>query len=83
MVIEFADPQCQRVCSSTFLEQMRQARQGFIDLVRQPTGSFKEPDQPIIIEVVGIGFFDRLHGQRGMAPSGIEFHPVLSMRVIQ
>jgi len=83
MVIEFADPQCERVCSSTFLEQMRQARQDFIDQVGQPTGSFKEPSEPIIIEVVGIGFFDRLHGQRGMAPSGIEIHPVISMRVVQ
>jgi hypothetical protein len=50
---------------------MRQARQDFIDLVEQPTGSFKEPEERIIIEAVGIGFFDRLHGQRGMARSGI------------
>jgi hypothetical protein len=61
---------------------MRQARQDFIDNVGQPTGSFKVPDENIVIEVIGIGFFDRLHGQRGMAPSGIEIHPVLSMRVV-
>jgi hypothetical protein len=82
MVIEFPDPECSNVCSSTFLERIRQARQYFIDQVGQPTGSFKEPDDPIVIEVVGIEFFDRLHGQRGMAPRGIEIHPVLSMRVI-
>ena len=35
----------------------------------------KAPDQRIIIEVVGIGFFDRLHGQRGMAPNGIKIIP--------
>jgi len=82
MVVEFADPECANVCSSTFLSQMQQARQDFIDNVGQPTGSFKEPDEDIVIEVIGIGFFDRLHGQRGMAPSGIEIHPVLSMRVV-
>ena len=83
MIVEFKDPACQRVCSSTFLEQMRQARQDFIDNVGQPTGSFKEPDEDIVIEVIGVGFFDRPHGQRGRArPSGIEIHPVLSMRVV-
>ena len=35
-----------------------------------------------IIEIVGLGFFDTLHGQRGMASNGIEIHPVLRLRVI-
>ena len=34
-----------------------------------------------VIEIVGLGFFDTLHGQRGMAPNGLEIHPVLSLRV--
>jgi hypothetical protein len=32
-----------------------------------------------IIEIVGLGFFDTLHGQRGMAPNGLEIHPVLRL----
>ena len=28
--------------------------------------------------VRGVGFFDTLHGQRGVAPNGIELHPVLA-----
>ena len=35
-----------------------------------------------IVEIVGIGFFDTHHGQRGMAPNGIEIHPVLYLRPI-
>lgn len=35
-----------------------------------------------IIEIIGLGFFDNLHGQRGMALNGIEIHPVLRLRVI-
>jgi hypothetical protein len=28
----------------------------------------------------GVGFFDKKHGQRGIAPNGVELHPVLSFR---
>lgn len=28
------------------------------------------------VQVTGVGFFDFLHGQRGVAPNGIELHPV-------
>jgi hypothetical protein len=30
--------------------------------------------------VKGVGFFDFIHGQSGVAPNGIELHPVLSIR---
>jgi hypothetical protein len=29
--------------------------------------------------IVGVGFFDVIHGQRGVAPNGIELHPVLGI----
>jgi hypothetical protein len=29
-------------------------------------------------QITGVGFFDRLHGQDGVAPNGIELHPVLA-----
>ena len=32
------------------------------------------------VELDGIGFFDYLHGQRGMAPNGVELHPVVAIR---
>ena len=35
------------------------------------------------IELVGVGFFDFLHEQRGAATNGIELHPVLSVSIIQ
>jgi hypothetical protein len=35
-----------------------------------------------LIEVDGVAFFDFLHGQRGMAPSGLELHPLLHVRVL-
>jgi RyR domain len=33
------------------------------------------------VTVTGVAFFDRLHGQDGVAPNGIELHPVLSFVV--
>lgn len=33
----------------------------------------------IPVKVFGVGFFDRLHGQTGVAPNGIEIHPVLEI----
>jgi hypothetical protein len=63
---------------------MTDARQAFIDRFGMATTSFREPDESVVIEVVGIGFFDRMHGQRGRAlPSGIEIHPVLGFRVVE
>src|SRR5262249_18007831 len=35
------------------------------------------PNVPVT--VVGIGFFDEIHGQHGVAPNGIELHPVLAI----
>ncbi|MHB8461860.1 MAG: hypothetical protein ACYDA1_04375 [Vulcanimicrobiaceae bacterium] len=35
---------------------------------------------PPIVTIVGVGFFDRAHGQNGAAPNGLELHPVLFIR---
>jgi hypothetical protein len=34
------------------------------------------------VEITGIGFFDRPHGQIGRAPNNIEIHPILSIRFL-
>ena len=33
----------------------------------------------ILVEIVGVGFFDRAHGQTGRAPNNLEIHPILSV----
>jgi len=43
------------------------------------TGYTSLPHIPI--EIVGVGFWDDPHGQRGLK-SGFELHPVLSLRVL-
>ena len=37
----------------------------------------KAPNVPVT--VTGVAFFDILHGQEGVAPNGIELHPILAI----
>jgi hypothetical protein len=41
--------------------------------------TFKTKIRSQRVTVIGVGFFDRLHGQTGVAPNGIELHPILSL----
>ena len=59
---------------------MRTARQSFISICGQPSAE-RFLACSALVQVVGIGFFDNLHGQTGVAPNGIELHPVLSITV--
>jgi hypothetical protein len=52
------------------------ARQKF-DARFSPTEFFQQVTIPV--QVTGIGFFDFIHGQTGVAPNGIELHPVLDI----
>lgn len=41
--------------------------------------TFQTKIAPTKAQIIGVGFFDRLHGQMGVAPNGIELHPVLNI----
>jgi hypothetical protein len=60
--------------------QIDQARQDFIAAFGQPTGQFHKPTGCAVL--AGVFFFDRIHGQFGVAPNGAELHPVLSFEKI-
>ena len=83
MIAEIPDPACPGASSSRLGPTMlRAVRQNFIGLFGQPPtreGFRLVPGRPVIL-VTGVGFFDKLHGQRGVAPNGIELHPVLDVR---
>jgi hypothetical protein len=61
---------------------------GIVTLLLGTTGLFTEVQgQPSatrftqlsrMATITGVAFFDSVHGQRGVAPNGIELHPVLS-----
>ena len=43
-----------------------------------PTKAYKKIT-PIKVRISGVGFFDFLHGQTGVAPNGRELHPILNI----
>src|SRR6185312_400080 len=70
------DPGCVG-SSSPFLSGIRNARSQF-DAKFTVTTSFKTTN--MAVTVTGVGFFDFLHGQTGVAPNGIELHAVLDIQ---
>jgi hypothetical protein len=61
---------------SPFLSGITNARTEF-NARFTPTTSFQTANIPV--QVKGVGMFDFLHGQTGVAPNGIELHPVLDI----
>ena len=61
---------------SAFASMITVARASF-DSRFSASQSFQRVSVPV--QIRGLGFFDFLHGQRGVAPNGIELHPVLSV----
>lgn len=76
MIAEITEPGCVDA-SSPLLEGIQRARSEF-DATLHATSMFKAIEVPV--RVTGVGFFDHLHGQTGVAPNGIELHPVLDIQ---
>jgi hypothetical protein len=74
MIAEVPDPGCAGACASGFAETYAHVRQKLLDHLNSPQSSARP-----LVRVTGVGFFDYLHGQRGVASNGIELHPVLDV----
>lgn len=74
MIIEIADPNC--ASGSAFGTGIARARSQF-DSRFVATSTMKTTSTPVTVR--GIGFWDYIHGQTGVAPNGIEIHPVLNI----
>ena len=74
MIAEIPSPDC--VSAGPFKAAIGAARQRFDRRLRRST-SGRKVSIPVTIQ--GVGFFDRLHHQTGVAPNGIELHPVVAI----
>jgi len=75
MIAEIPSPNCIGSLSP-FAAGIASARPEF-DARFTASTDFKTAD--IQVKVTGVGFFDFVHGQTGVAPNGIELHPVLDI----
>ena len=83
MIVEFPDAtDCKGAVGSVEAELMRRSRADLIASFGQPSQVRFRPLQGYAA-ISGVGFFDFLHGQRGVAPNGIELHPVLHLERLE
>ncbi len=74
MIAEVPNPGCAGACASGYAQVYAQVRQKLMERLNSPQSEARP-----LVRVTGVGFFDYLHGQRGVAPNGIELHPVLDV----
>lgn len=77
IIVELPNVECSKATQS-WQDAMVSARQAFIGICGLPELRLKPCSAQV--EVTGVGFFDFIHGQTGVAPNGIELHPVLAVR---
>jgi len=75
MIAEIPDPGCVGP-GSPLAAGIAHARAQF-DAVFTATASFQNADMPV--QITGVGFFDYLEGQEGVAPNGVELHPIIDI----
>jgi len=82
MITEFPDAdQCSGAVASAHAQEMRTARAALIGAFGQPSSS-QFTNLTGTATLTGVGFFDFLHGQTGVAPNGIELHPVIGFALV-
>jgi hypothetical protein len=81
MIVEIPDPSCTGVCDSPHRAEIVRARENFIQVFGLPPKRFQRMTQTVTVTITGVGFFDFKHRQTGLAPNGIELHPVIGFEV--
>lgn len=80
MVVEMAAPDC---VPEEFQAQMATLRASWEKRFGKATAKYKDVHaHRIKVQFVGVGFFDFIHGQTGVAKNGFELHPVLAWQEV-
>jgi hypothetical protein len=75
MIVEFPQRRC--VSSPFKRKRLAGARRRFINNCGPMSGAWAHLKGSL--DITGVGFWDSVHGQHGVAPNGIELHPVLGV----
>ncbi len=79
MVAEICDPTCPGIITTSRYQKFKTLRDWFVPTYN-PTTSFKT--FLVRVKLTGVGFFDLLHGQRGIPPNGREIHSILAVQLV-
>lgn len=77
MIVEIPSGRC--AVGGAWAKQIAAAREA-AEAKLHPTGKLRRT-AILDVTVTGLGFFDKLHGQVGAAPNGVELHPVLAIEI--
>ena len=76
MIVEFPKRSC--VASPFKRKAIARARRRFVHHCGPMSGAWAHLKGSV--DVTGVGFWDSVHGQPGVAPNGIELHPALGFK---
>lgn len=81
MVAEIPSQECFEIRSTSRYLLFKELNEWFIKNIGHPSSKFIFLEKHIPVTITGVGFFDFIHGQKGMASNGREIHPVLSIKI--
>lgn len=79
MVAEIPSHKCTAIIGTSRKNQFFDLNYWFVENIGYPSNTFKYLKKHIPVTITGIGFFDKVHGQVGMATNGREIHPILTI----
>lgn len=79
MIVESPDPKC--AMHSVWHGQILAVRNAIDRHLGKIRSGKHHPN--VWVEVVGVLFFDKIHGQEGRASNGVELHPLLRIRFLR
>lgn len=79
MVVEIPSHKCSAIRATSREKIFFDLNKWFVDNIGYPTNNFVYLKKHVPITLIGVGFFDYVHGQVGMASNGREIHPVLKI----
>ncbi len=82
MVAELPSPWCPEIEATSRSKTFQKVNEWFLNNIGKPGERYKTLRKPIPVTITGMGFFDFVHGQKGMAANGREIHPVIKIALL-
>ncbi len=82
MIIEPPSQSCSAACQSGYGSLFQSSRDALVACFGSPPSSFTGSSKTVVMDITGVPLFDLLHGQTGVAPNGIEIHPIVSISFV-